>query len=144
MTIDRLRCLLFVLLLAGCTSPAHRSTVFVPEDQFELQVSTEFDEQVFSVALVSKSDSAMCIDADQWPNRRGNLHMGSLRARVVDAGREFPAVDENFGYCVGSACDIRIEPSARLEGRIAFSTFEGWTQRTSSARLIFSVRPRRC
>jgi hypothetical protein len=131
------------LALCGCASSPQR-VEFVPENEFELSVAAAPGRQVFELGLTSKSDEAICLDVDQWPNTLGQVHMGSMRAQVIAASRTFPAADQNFGYCVGERCVIRIEPHQRISGFVAFSEFQGWDQNLSGAQLRYTVRPWFC
>jgi len=135
--------LLMSVLLCACVS-LPQEIMFVPDGEFDLSATAAPDARAFQIVFVSKSNEAICLDADQWPNHLGQVHMGSTRAQVVANGRIYPAIDQNFGYCVGPRCVIRIEPRQRIEGSVAFSEFSGWNQVPEGAQLRYVVRPWFC
>ena len=145
MTILRMPQLLLIAALAACAAAA-RTTQPAAANDYSLDVRKDAASGTFLLSLTSRSTRPLCLGRDNWPSRVGRLHMGSQIAQVVVGSQSYPADDDNFGYCMGRGCTIRIEPGRSLRGHIAFSEFVGWNWRETleQARLVFSVSPRTC
>lgn len=135
-----------LLALASCVASNDQPVIFADQREYTLTVSPNGEGQAFEVLLVSKSDTALCLGIDMWPNSLGRLHMGADLAQIEVGGRAFPARDDNFGYCIGQRCTITIQPRQSLSGRIGFAEFDGWDWRRDleHSRLNFDVHPLRC
>ena len=95
-------------------------------ETYEVRVIDNPTERQFDLILISNNSRKLCLTLAQWPNRLGQLHMGSTRAKVQTSIGVVPALDENFGYCPGGlpGCDYhRIEPYGQLRGYITYAAF---------------------
>lgn len=133
---------LALFLAAACTP---RDMPPRDSQDFRFVVTDSRDEQRYELKL-SAGASAICIGSDNWPNRFGQVHMGSLTAAVVAGDRRLPARDHNFGYCVGPGCEIRVEAGRHIDGFIPYAEFPGHADVVDSPerRLEFALRPQEC
>jgi hypothetical protein len=130
--------------LLACAATSRGADVsFVPSSEYELSISPNLAQQTFDLTLRSKSQTSICIDLDQWPNNLGQVAGGGERAKVIASGRTFPAVDHNFGYCIGKDCQIRVSAGGYLEGHIGFSEFPGWNWQRDlrNSHVVFLIKP---
>lgn len=118
---------------------------FAAQEDYSLDVFNDTSSQVFRLRLRAV-DKRLCIGRDEWPNSRGQLHMGSQLAYVASATGTYRAKDSNFGYCSGDSCTIAIQPNQTLTGFISYDEFPGWDWNSDAenGQLNFSVQPRIC
>lgn len=112
-----------------------------PSPQFRLVITDHPRESRFVVNLISLDNRALCLGVDQWPNEQGQLDTGSKRATLKSTEGAYPARNENFGYCVGQACIIRVPPGSTLTGFIGYREFgdPATIARLSKRQLVFPV-----
>lgn len=131
-----------LLAVIACTATATRPAV----DRYALQISDNVSEHRFDMVLKSHDDQAICVQVDKWPNRSGQLHMGSDLAKLRTDTGVLQALDENFGYCPGGCGQHRIEPHGELRGFIAYEAFGDPEQLAADAskKLQFLLMPFYC
>lgn len=142
---------LFILCIVSVAAVAcsTKETRWAEPEAYELRVIDNLPEGRFDLILRSNSQRELCLTREQWPNRSGQLHMGSSTAKVRTGTDVFPALDENFGYCPGnlSGCDYhRIDPYGELRGYIDYETFNEHEALATdpNKQLEFSVYPFYC
>lgn len=131
-----------LLFLAGCAPEITRPTM----NQYDLEITDNAAEHRFDIVLQSRDARPLCVSAENWPSRGGQLHMGSDLATLQTTTGVLPARDENFGYCPGGCGQHRVEPEGELRGFIAYEAFGDPVQLATDLgkRLQFSVTPSYC
>jgi hypothetical protein len=100
----------------------------------------------FELTLRSLDHRPICVEIRRWPNRFGRVHFGSHWVILHTGKGIYPAINENFGRCVGPGCIIHIAPGKTLTGFIRYSAFGNEKQIAAlpSRRLQVDVEPVVC
>lgn len=114
--------------------------------RYELAITDRPAEKRFQLKVTSHDRRRICLELRRWPNEIGRVHYGRDWLILHTAEGIYPAIDENFGRCVGSGCTIHIEPLGTLEGFIAYSAFgsEKKIARLTHRRLKMDMNPWVC
>lgn len=103
-------------LIAGCSSTLALQPI---EYQF---IDVPAQSKV-EVTYRNQSGTTMCLLPEHWPNQAGKINQAGDIVFLVVAGRRFPILDFNTGYCP-QGCAIRVEPGETAAGFIRYADFE--------------------
>ena len=141
--------LLFGINLAaiGCaTIAARRETRAFAATDYKLIVQANDPERRFDLTFLSNTSRPICFSLEDWPNNLGESAGGGGRALLHTATGDMPASDTNFGFCVGPACELHVQPKQSLKGYISYKEFGDPLRIASDAskRLEYRIKPYFC
>lgn len=137
--------LLFITTLIGCVSANNSKLEKLPANAFSVDIETDIISEVFKMVLTNNTDKSICIDAQDWPNDRGQLHFAADAIYAVVEGVRYPIKDRNLGYCL-DGCSTVIAMHSAITGHIPFSEFQGNFEvlPNTKIKLIYSINPFSC
>lgn len=102
-------------MLCGCAGidqpvPLHYEVVDDPENEAVV------------LHYVNRSDHAICLSADQWPNLKGVVDRSPETVLLIVEGQVFRIGYAETGYCAG--CMIEVAPGQTVTGRFPYEGFQ--------------------
>lgn len=112
------------IALTGCLS--HQDKRSEPLEYLDVPYTYDdnLDQSRFDLTFKNETNRAVCLSADQWPGRHGQVNHQRDRIFLVSDEMRYSIKQFNTGYCIGETCTLTIAPGEKITGSIPFEHFD--------------------